>query len=305
LNPEQRNIPGTGGWEPLQAPPDLNDEGFLFGTSGYYFEDWVGSFYPRGLNVGDRLAFYANYFDFVEINSTFYRPQPRAWFENLALRVKEMRYAVKVHRDISHTRSWDAQTGKQLMANHLEAVEPLLNTGRLYSLLIQLEDRLEYTSDRLRYLEKTASFAVENGADIHIEFRHKSWHDFDILHALKSAGIGVCNTEIPKFDHVFPLKSYSTSDKGYLRYSGLNHSAWYPSVTRRTRSEQTAARNARYDYRYTTDELKERMLGQLALKQKTGTVAVAYNNHYSASAVINAIENMNLIEALLRAEESP
>ena len=193
-----------GGWEPLTPPPDLQAEGFFFGTSGYYFDDWVDSFYPPGLSVSNRLGYYATYFQFVEINSTFYRPQPKSWFEALTNRVPNMQYTIKVHRDISHTLRWDTETGKRLLYDQLEAAEPLFQARKLYSLLIQLEDRLEYSSDRLRYLEKVASLAVDNGVDVHIEFRHISWHNFDILHALKSAGIGVCNTDIPKFDHVFP-----------------------------------------------------------------------------------------------------
>ena len=42
--PDQLHIPGTGGWKALEEPPDLVPQGYLFGTSGYYFDDWVGPF---------------------------------------------------------------------------------------------------------------------------------------------------------------------------------------------------------------------------------------------------------------------
>jgi uncharacterized protein YecE (DUF72 family) len=44
-----------------------------FGTSGYSYDDWRGTFYPKTIKDGDMLAFYAKEFSFVEINYTFYR----------------------------------------------------------------------------------------------------------------------------------------------------------------------------------------------------------------------------------------
>ena len=114
------------------------------------------------------------------------------------------------------------------MRDFVERVFPLRTAGRLYSLLIQLDDRIGYDSQRLRYLECVSLIAVNAGLDVHIEFRHKTWHDFDVLRALQAAKIGVYNTEIPGFDHVFPLKSYATTERGYIRYSGLNRKSWYP-----------------------------------------------------------------------------
>lgn len=111
------------------------------------------------------------------------------------------------------------------MGDLVERVFPLIATRRLYNLLIQLDDRVGYTSERLRYFERVSKVAINSGAEVHIEFRHNTWHDFDVLHTLKSAHIGVCNTEIPGFNHVFPLKSYATTNRGYIRYSGLNRNS--------------------------------------------------------------------------------
>lgn len=285
----------------MEPPPDLTPKGFLFGTSGYYFDDWVGVFNPRGQSPEQRLSFYGQYFKFVEINNTFYRPPDPSWIEKLIHRTPHMVFALKVHREISHTRNWNISQGERMMEDFVNRVYPLQNAGCLYSLLIQLEDRVEYSSRRLRYLEKVGMVAVSANIDIHIEFRHKSWNDFDAIHALKSANIGMCNTEIPRFNHAFPLKSYATTTKGYLRYSGLNQKAWYPATTSRpTSREKLEARNARYNYLYTTDQLKERIKGQLDLRNKTNFTAVAFNNHYCASAVVNAIKNMRLLDQLLR-----
>jgi hypothetical protein len=43
------------------------------GTSGWSYDDWVGPFYPAGMKPGDYLPCYAQHFDVVEVDSTFYR----------------------------------------------------------------------------------------------------------------------------------------------------------------------------------------------------------------------------------------
>jgi uncharacterized protein YecE (DUF72 family) len=110
----------------------------------------------------------------------------------------------------------------------------------------------------------------------------------------------VCNTEIPPVPHAFPLKAYATTPRGYLRYSGLNLKNWYPAGRAETPGERTDQRNRRYDYLYSEEEIKERVEGQLKLAAKTGMVAVAYNNHFKISAVLNAIFNLKWLEWKLR-----
>jgi uncharacterized protein YecE (DUF72 family) len=108
--------------------------------------------------------------------------------------------------------------------------------------------------------------------------------------------VGICNTEIPAVPHAFPLKAYATTDKGYLRYSGLNLKHWYPEKKAGSAKERLNQRNMRYDYKYTDGEVKQRAEGQLALAKKTRAVAVAYNNHYRIAAVLNAIFNLKWLK---------
>lgn len=315
---QQLTIPSTdtdhrGNWIPLDSPPDISRTGFHVGTSGYYFDDWVGRFNPpratkrqhSEMTAGqredqDRLRFYQRYFSFVEINNTFYREPDIANFIDIERRSKpSMKYAVKVHRNISHTKTWDTEIGERMMQDHITAVSPLVETGRFFSFLIQLEDRVVRSRKRLEYLLHVADVAVRSKIDIHIEFRHISWHEMHPLQALKDAGVGICNTEIPPIRHAFPLKTYATTDKGYVRYSGRNLDHWYPQQEQKTSRERTAARNARYDYLYSEEEVGKRVVGQLELGLKVSSVAIAWNNHYNISAVHNAIVNVNLLKEKL------
>ncbi len=297
-------------WTPFPVPPDISRTGYHVGTSGYHFDDWIGRFNPPKATKRqmaeltdsqredhDRLKFYQRFFSFVEINNTFYREPMIGNFLDIERRSKpSMQYAVKMHRSISHTRTWDVEAGKQLARNHVTAVSPLAESGRFYSFLIQLEDRVVRSQKRLDYLLAVASEAVHEGLDVHIEFRHISWHEMHPIQALKDSGIGICNTEIPPIRHAFPLKAYATTDKGYVRYSGRNVRTWYPEGEQKTSQERIAARNARYDYMYDEDEVRHRTAAQLELGLKTSSVAIAWNNHYKTQAVQNALFNIQLLQ---------
>jgi uncharacterized protein YecE (DUF72 family) len=308
-------------WQPFDPAPDITKTGVYVGTSGYYFDDWMGVFnppkatrkqieamtdeeklnqYPFGYaEASDRLRFYQKYFSFVEINNTFYSEPSLAHFLDMESRSKEsMLYSVKVHKDISHTRENDISAGQDMMRRHITAVSPLIETGRFFSFLIQLEDHVFRSQKKLDYLLGVASVAVSEHVDVHIEFRHISWHNEQVLTALKNSGVGICNTEIPPVKHAFPLKAYATTDKGYIRYSGRNLANWTVGQSGQkplSARDRIAQRNGRYDYEYSDEELLERVKGQLVLHTKTTSMAVAYNNHFNAKAVRNAIKNMRLL----------
>ncbi len=300
-------------WDPIEKPPDLSKSNIYVGTSGYYFDDWLSRFNPPKLTKRqqqytskeeiedqDRLRFYQKYFSFVEINATFYKLPVLQSFMDIENRSKPgMLYAIKAHRDISHPTLWQKDRGQTLMRHHMHAVAPLLDTGRFYSFLIQLDDRTYRTQERLDYLLAVGSEATKHRVDVHIEFRHVSWHTQAVLQSLKDNGIGICNTDIPPIGHEFPLKAYATTDKGYVRYSGLNKENWYPKGKLKTAKERTASRNARYDYHYTPKEMEERVAGQMTLRSKTRNIAIAFNNHFQIKAIRNAIQNLKLLKERL------
>jgi uncharacterized protein YecE (DUF72 family) len=300
-------------WKPMEVPPDITHSGLYIGTSGYYYDDWVGRFNPpkkakpadgvfsEEPNYDqDRLRFYQKYFSFVEINSTFYSEPLLEHFLDIERRSKpSMKYAVKVHRAISHDFTITTETATEAMQRHIYAISPLVETGRFYSFLIQLPDFAYRSQTRLDYLLTVAGEAIRMGIDVHMELRHGSWHETNVLQAFKDSGVGICNTEIPHIKNVFPLKAYATTDKGYIRYSGLNIKDWYPEQKAVSPKEKLAARNARYNYEYSDEELKERLEGQIVLLNKTGNVAVAFNNHYQAKAVMNATKNIKMLKLKL------
>jgi uncharacterized protein YecE (DUF72 family) len=296
-------------WKPVEPPPDITAAGFYVGVAGYDFDDWAGRFYSpsrareskarSGLN---RLTFYQTYFPFVEIHHTFEdEPQIGTFLDIEKHSAESIRYAVRVHRQISHVQKPDTKSAVDLMRRQIQAVSPLVESGRFYTFLIQLEDRVLRSQKRLDYLVAVASEAVRQRLDVHIEFRHVSWHHVYPIQVLKDNGIGICNTELAPAGSVFPLKAYATTDKGYIRYNGLKHENGRrrAHTTHKTGAESNGSQGSRdNDYLYSEGEIEKRVTGQVTLSKKVSNLAIVYANCARAQAVINAVQNIRQLKQL-------
>lgn len=154
---------------------------FFVGTSGFAYTSWRGSFYPEDLPSRDFLRYYCRHFPAVELNVTFYR-WPRAetlktWRQQVG---PEFRFAVKVHRSITHR--------KRLIDCHeeLSRLQDLCHLLRPSVLLVQLPPSLQFAPERfadfrdslpgdlppLAWEGRHPSFGTEEAAAF---FRRFSW----------------------------------------------------------------------------------------------------------------------------------
>ena len=96
----------------------------LIGCSGWSYPDWNGPFYPDGTDPGDSLAYYADRFPVVEVDSSFYRPPTpsmvRAWFKRTPSGFK---FALKVPQVITHQKQ--LQDCAEEVDGFVSSVEPL------------------------------------------------------------------------------------------------------------------------------------------------------------------------------------
>ena len=141
------------------------------GCSGWNYPHWrAGVFYPPRLPQRDWLRFYAERFDTVELNTTFYRlPQTAVVARWVSEAPPGFTYAVKVSRYITHIKRLTE------VAEHLrplyERLEPLRRSPKLGPLLWQLPPNFRYDPQRLRStLEQ-----LHDGHRHAFEFRHPSW----------------------------------------------------------------------------------------------------------------------------------
>jgi uncharacterized protein YecE (DUF72 family) len=140
----------------------------LVGTSGFDCKDWRGPFYPRFIKGGDRLAYYAEHFDTVELNVTFYRMPAASAFRGWRDAVPDgFVFAVKASRYLTHIKRL---TDPESSVEYLMERASLLG-DRLGPILLQLPPSMEVDVDRL---ERTLE-AFGPGVRVAVEPRHRSW----------------------------------------------------------------------------------------------------------------------------------
>jgi uncharacterized protein YecE (DUF72 family) len=149
------------------------------------YDDWRGRLYPEREPKRRWLELYAEHFDTVEVNSTFYRLARRdavaGW---VAQTPPDFLFAVKASRYLTHVkRLVDIGEG---IARFYEPLEPLAEAGRLGPVLWQLPENFHRDDERLRgWLE-----LLPAGRHT-IEFRHASWFVPEVADALRAAGVAL------------------------------------------------------------------------------------------------------------------
>lgn len=278
----------------------------LVGTSSWADPGFVEDWYPEGLPARDRLSWYAEHFDAVEVNSTFYAiPSPatiRRWAE---VTPDGFLFDVKLHRLLSRHSAeadtlparmrrgvqvtprgrvkLDEKLEKRLCEATLEAMEPLCEAEKLSGFLLQLSPGFgprDHVLDELEgVVEGLAPWPVA------IELRNRSWVKperledtlgwFEGHHAV---WVGV---DAPAGDHftIMPPVDAATHPKvAYLRAHGRNLSGY---VKGRSVAE-------RFDYRYDDSELCEIRDRAESLAEEAGSVRVYFNNNKSNYAPVAA-----------------
>ena len=179
------------------------------GCSGWNYADWRGVLYPRGCPQRRWLARYAELFDTVEVNTTFYRlpaiETVRAWVEQVP---SDFVFAVKSSRYLTHIkRLTDMERG---VARLLERLEPLTASPKMGPMLWQLPGNFRRDDERL-------AFALEHlppGRHA-FEFRHESWFTDDVLAALRARGVALVIGDHPER----PWQSHElTADFTFVRF---------------------------------------------------------------------------------------
>jgi len=155
------------------------------GTSGWHYKHWIGRFYPEKLRPDKWLEHYAQHFDTVEVNNTFYHLPKEQTMVNWHDRVPAgFLFAVKASRYITHIKK---------LRNTAEEVERFFDLAGLLGehlgpILYQLPPSLH--KDLARLEEFIASLPLRDRAVF--EFRHASWYEQDTFDLLNRHGVALC-----------------------------------------------------------------------------------------------------------------
>jgi uncharacterized protein YecE (DUF72 family) len=166
----------------MRPGPDraaVDHDAIRIGTSGWQYADWRDVLYPRGLAQRDWLATYAQHFDTVEVNATFYRlPNVTAVERWADTAPSGFLFAVKASRYLTHIKR--LREPEEPVARLLNRIEPLVRAGKLGPVLVQLPPDMQVETDLLAGVLRR--FPPE--IDVAVEPRHASWFVdavFDIL----------------------------------------------------------------------------------------------------------------------------
>ncbi len=234
-------------------------------------------FYPPKLPAKERLAWYAEHFDTVEVDSTYYRLPTESmvagWAERtppgFTMHVKAFglmtRHPVKIEtipEDLRGAMPVDDR-GRvdrpprdlrgEVFRRFLAALEPLRTAGKLGGILFQLPPYVVYRNASLDYLEWARQQLGAN--EMLVEFRHRSWlddeHRADSLSFLERIGAAYVAVDAPRSEsarNLVPTVVATTSPTAYVRFHGRNLATW---------NKRGGSAAERFDYLYSDEELEE------------------------------------------------
>ena len=280
------------------------------GTSGWNYPTgrgtWNGVFYPARRTKGfDELAYYAEHFDTVEVNSTFYRvPEPDLSVSWLRRTPANFLFSAKLYQKFTHpdmylsragVTAWDLSRADIDQFRH--GIDPIAEAGRLAALLIQFPPSFHAVPATREYLDwLLAAFA---DYPLAVELRHRSWSDAgdDTRARLDAHRAAWTLIDEPKFEMSIRQdeveRSWGTEKAGRTDKSG--HSEMSTALTYVRLHGRNAAKwwdhdeaEDRYDYLYSADELEPVASIAKSAASTSKRVLVYFNNHFSAKAVANA-----------------
>jgi uncharacterized protein YecE (DUF72 family) len=294
------------------------------GTCSWADESLSKYFYPRGLPARERLAYYADRFDTVEVDSTFYRLPDEGMVEGWAERtpadftmhVKAFglmtRHPVLAERlpaDLRDAMPVD-ERGRvdrpsrelrgEVFRRFLDALEPLRADDKLGGILFQFPPYVVKKDASLDYLR----WAREQvgGFTMLVEFRHPSWlaeeARSDTLAFLEELDAVHVVTDSPRIEgarDLSPTVVAATGEIAYVRFHGRNAATW---------RKRGGGASERFDYLYSDDELAEWVEPLRELAGEAEAVYAFFNNNSSSpdgrgGRVAQAAENARALRALL------
>ena len=262
------------------------------GTSGWSYPSgegtWNGIFYPKKKSKGfDELAFYAEHFNTVEVNSSFYRVPALKMTQDWVKRTPEdFEFSLKLYQKFTHPEMFLKATGKdpaELDRKDVDefraAIEPLAAAGKLGALLAQFPASFKNEPGSRDYLAWLLH--AFRGHQVAVELRHRSFSDDprETMELLKEHGAALVQIDEPKFKtSIRQNRAANVKTFYYLRLHGRNAAQWW----KHDKSED------RYNYLYSAEELEPIVE---AVEEASREVKKSYayaNNHFSAKSVANA-----------------
>ena len=300
------------------------------GTCSWADEALAKHFYPPGTRPAERLAYYAEHFDTVEVDSTYYRLPADEMVERWAERTPDgfvmhvkafglmTRHPVRLESLPTDLRAEAPVDDKgrvdrpprefrgEVFRRFLSALQPLRSHGKLGGILFQFPSYVVRKDASLDYLR----WAREQLGDdeMLVEFRHSSWLEEDArdetLRFLEELGATHVVVDAPRIENaknLVPTVLALTSPTLYVRFHGRNASTW---------NKRGGSAADRFDYLYSEDELREWVQPLRELSEQAEQAYAFFNNNATSpdgrgGRVAQAATNAKALRQLLEAEHVP
>lgn len=284
----------------------------LVGTASWTDPGFVAKWYPRTLRAADRLAWYSEHFNLVELNSSFYavpaRAQVKKWCEQTPDRFV---FDVKLHRLLSrHSAGPETlppdlrklarvESGKvrltpelerALAKRFLEELRPFRDANKLGALLLQVSPSFSPRASELADLD--ALFEHLEGITVAVELRNRNWVTGEqrdaTLGFFKQRKIPLVSVDAPADNHfmIMPSEDYVTGELAYLRCHGRNAEGYI-------KGRSVAAR---FNYLYNEQEVKDLAARAAKMAAQAPAVHVILNNNADDYAPRNAADLRKVLE---------
>lgn len=232
------------------------------GTSGFYYDDWIGPVYPKELPRIQWLPYIAKQVDTIELNVTYYRVPAlktvAGWVERTP---DNFLFSVKAHRSLTHDRVDPDYPA------YVAALAPLIESGKLACVLAQFPHSFHPNPATRKYLQDMRQGLAD--LPVVVEFRDRDWISDETFTLLEDLGLGFCSVDEPQLRGLMPPVARLTGSLAYVRLHGRNAARWW--------NHEHAWE--RYDYSYSEDELQEWIEKLRKLDAQAQMTLVYANNH--------------------------
>jgi len=203
------------------------------GPAGWSYADWAGIVYPARKPRGfHEAAYLAEYFDTIEINTSFYHPlRPeycRQWIERVSPNPRFL-FTAKLWQKFTHESGAGSDDERAVRAGF----NVLRDAGKLGAVLLQFPFSFHRTPENVTHLKSL----LKQFADypLVVEVRHATWNDKAFYALLHERGVGFCNIDQPLIG-----RSLKPSDRATSAYISQQVGPWL-------RTEALQAQSAKID----------------------------------------------------------
>ncbi len=267
------------------------------GTSGWSYPKgegtWKGYFYPNGKI--NELEYYSQFFNTVEINSSFYRPPNPGYVYNWVRRVPEgFLFTVKLWQKFTHPKMYEEATGEAAAISQKDvdlfkqSIEPLARYRKLGAILAQFPP--SFKNDGFGQQILGAVIKTFSDYRLAVELRHRSWSDDEnSARFLRENNVAWVQIDEPKFQSSIATEVPITADVAYFRFHGRNKEMWWKGDS-----------ETRYKYLYSSDEINE-LTGKVKVAAgQTKLLFAFFNNHWQGYAPRNAVDMIRTLQLPLK-----